>query len=228
MRSIFTVVIALALASVAQAQDETESPAASAEEHPSSSLSAPSSLREAPAATPEQKPSASVEMPKAEASPTASATPEKQKSATAQDTDASAAPASASAGPDKGKPESVVKRLENEWEAAVMKHDASFIGSRVAKDFVGVSSHGKRSSKSGLMKEFKGDTDTYTSAKNGSLTVRAFGKDVVVASGTAREVGKTRDGAAFNRSYIFTDTWMLRGERWECIASQVMLEPAKK
>jgi ketosteroid isomerase-like protein len=131
-------------------------------------------------------------------------------------------------GPDKGSPESNVKRLENEWENAVKNHDLSFIQARLAEDFMGVSSRGKRQNKSGLMKEFKTDSDTYSTAKNTGIMVRALDKDVAVASGVAKEVGKARDGKPFNRSYIWTDTWALRGDRWQCVASQVMLETPRR
>lgn len=235
MRLICSFIIALALTSLVRAQDTTESPAASAEQNPAASMQAPSSLRAAPSATPEAQPSASAsaaaELPKSQASPAASpARAKKTSTATAEDEETSSSSRSDSAansGPDKGRPESAVKRLENEWETAVMKHDASFIEARVGKDFLGVSSRGKRLNKSALIKEFKSDTDTYSSAKNGSMSVHAFDKNVVIASGTAKEVGKTKDGTAFARSYLFTDTWVLRGERWECVASQVMLASGK-
>lgn len=233
MRLICSFIIALALTSLVRAQDTTESPAASAVQNPAASMQAPSSLRAAPSATPEAKPSASAaaELPKLQASPAASpARAKKTSTATAdyeETSSSSRSDSAANSGPDKGRPESAVKRLENEWETAVMKHDASFIEARVGKDFLGVSSRGKRLNKSALIKEFKSDTDTYSSAKNGSMSVHAFDKNIVVASGTAKEVGKTKDGTAFARSYLFTDTWVLRGERWECVASQVMLASGK-
>ncbi|MEY2547006.1 MAG: hypothetical protein QOG48_2123 [Verrucomicrobiota bacterium] len=232
MKSILSLVVALCAVTLLHAQEENASAAASPEENSATSMQAPSSLRESPSATPEAKPSASaiVETPKAQASSSAPPAEKKKSAATTESTEetTSATKSAANAGPDKGNPESVVKRLENEWEAAVTKHDASFLDARVAKDFMGVSSRGKRMNKSGLLKEFKADTDTYTSAKNSGLSARAFDKDVVVVSGTAKEVGKSKTGTAFNRSYLWTDTWVLRGDRWQCVASQVMLASGKR
>ena len=108
-----------------------------------------------------------------------------------------------------------------------MKKDASFIQSRIADDFIGTSSKGKRLNKPGLAKEFKSDSDTYTSAKNGSISVRSFGNNLAIATGTAKEVGKTKDGQAFSRAYAWTDTWMLRNGQWQCIGSQAMLISGK-
>jgi ketosteroid isomerase-like protein len=145
----------------------------------------------------------------------------KNKSATDEET------AAVSTGPDKGRPESNVKRLETQWEASVMKHDTSFIDARVARDFVGVSSKGKRIDKGALLKEYKADTDTYSSARNTGVTVHTYAPNVAVANGIAKEVGKSREGAAFNRSYVWTDTWVLRGDQWQCVASHVMLGSGK-
>jgi outer membrane biosynthesis protein TonB len=233
MRSILSLFIALGTITLLHAQDESATPETSPEENSATSMQAPSSLRETTTPAPKASASAIVETPKSQPSPSASLAEKKKAAATpapakkTEESTAAATESAASTGPDKGSPESVVKRLENDWEVAVMKHDVNFIDSRVAKDFIGVSSRGKRMNKAALIKEFKADTDTYSSAKNSGLTVHAFNKDVVVASGTAKEVGKTKAGDAFNRTYLWTDTWVLRGDRWECVASQVMLASGK-
>ncbi|GEM_PF-1191477 len=238
MRLIFSILIALGTVTLLHAQDESATPEASPAENSATSMQAPSSLRDTTTPAPEATATASAtvsttEASKPKASPAAAETEKKKPAAVAAKTKTSEESTSteesaATTGPDKGSPESNVKRLENEWEAAVMKHDASFLDSRVAKDFIGVSSRGKRMNKAALLKEFKADTDTYASAKNNGLTLRAFDKNVVVASGSAKEVGKTKAGAGFNRSYLFTDTWILRGDRWQCVASQVMLATGKE
>lgn len=206
---------------------------------PAPSMEAPSSLRDTsstPTPTPEQTPAPS-RSPKASSSPAASPAESKSAKATTErkrareDADeeetTSRSAAAIATGPDRGSPEANVKRLENTWEASVKAHDVSFLQARVAEDFIGVSSRGKRLNKSSLMKEFKSDTDVYSSARNSGIIIRVVAKDVVVASGIAREAGKTRDGRPFQRSYIFTDTWALRGDHWQCVASQVALETAK-
>jgi ketosteroid isomerase-like protein len=231
----------LALVTLALAQDEPSTPPAG-DNPPAPSLEAPSSLRDTsptPTSTPERRATPAAETtPKASASPAASpsksASPSTERKRARTDADEeettpsrSNQNAAASTGPDRGSPESNVKRLENQWEGSVKAHDVSFLQARVAEDFIGVSSRGKRLNKSSLMKEFKTDTDTYASAKNSGIIVRVIDKDVVVASGVAKEVGKSHDGKSFKRSYIFTDTWAMRGDRWQCVASHVMVEGAK-
>lgn len=203
---------ALGLAAPAFAQDETPAP----EEKTSATV------QETPA------PSAEVSVPASLKSP-APAKAAKKESASAEKKEAISKKSTPAATPaaDKGRPESNIKRLEQEWEAAVMKHDISFLETRVADDYIGCSGRGKKMTKAAMIKEFKSDTDKYSSAKNTDVSVRAFGDNVVVATGTAKEIGKDKDGKAFNRTFAWTDTWMLRGEKWQCIGSQTMLVSAK-
>jgi ketosteroid isomerase-like protein len=210
---------ALGLAAPAFAQDETPAPeektSATVEETqaPSAEVSVPAKLK---------SPAKSSTKEKAATDATPSAQKKEAPAAAAK----KSAPAAASTS-DKGSPESNVKRLEQEWEGAVMKHDVAFLEARVADDYIGCSGRGKKLSKAAMIKEFKSDTDKYSSAKNTGVSVRAFGDNVAVATGTAKEIGKDKDGKAFNRTFAWTDTWMLRNGKWQCIGSQTMLVSAK-
>ena len=110
--------------------------------------------------------------------------------------------------------------MENKWEASVPTHNYSLVEGYVSADFMGVSSKSKFVNRSEMLSEYKGDKDTYKSAKNEKLNVRMYGKDVAVVTGRAREVGTGKDGKAFDRTFLFTDTWMMRGGKWQCVASQ--------
>lgn len=111
--------------------------------------------------------------------------------------------------------------MENAWEAAVGKHDAASVEGFIAADFMGVSSKNKFTNRSDVIDEFKKDKDTYKSAKNEKLNVKMFGPSVTVVTGRAREVGTGKDGKAFDRTFLFTDTWMMRGGKWQCVASHI-------
>jgi ketosteroid isomerase-like protein len=118
--------------------------------------------------------------------------------------------------------EAAVKALEEGWEAAIMKHDTKAIDEVVASDFAGVGHDGKLLNKAGLLQEqVKNNHDTYTSATLNHVVVRAYGSNVAVAIGDAREKGTGKDGKAFDRTYRFTDTWVERNGKWECVAEQV-------
>ena len=106
-----------------------------------------------------------------------------------------------------------------------MLHDPSVAQAYLGNDYRGVSSKGKVMSKSHLLAEIKKDTDTYTSAKNGRMDVRVFDGRFAVVMGTSVEAGKDKDGKAFKRSFRWTDSWVERDGKWQCVASQSMLLP---
>lgn len=119
--------------------------------------------------------------------------------------------------------EATLKDIEDKWEASFMSHDPSVAQAYLGDDYRGVSSKGKVMSKSSLLAEIKKDTDTYTSAKNGNMDVRVYGGHFAVVMGTSTEVGKGKDGKAFKRSFRWTDAWVDRNGKWQCVASQSML-----
>jgi len=194
------------LAAMTFAQEESASPAES---------TAPTTEEKASATVEETPPSKPAEA----TAPAAEKKAEAAMSSKAAATSTNAKPATAAAAPS-GKKMSV-KEMEEKWEASVPSHDFSTVQGFVASDFVGVSSQGKFTDRASMLAEFKKDKDTYKSAKNEKLNVKAFGPNVMVVTGRAREKGTSKDGKAFDRTFLFTDTWMLRGGQWQCVASQV-------
>jgi ketosteroid isomerase-like protein len=200
---------------------------------------APATTEAPPDAAPETTPAAKPSPPAIDWSTSTSPTSVKKKDTSTKPTASEKkAPAASSASKKEaapttakpGKKTSVVgslKELENAWEASIPNHDAAAVESLVASDFSGVSSKGKFTSKSSLLKELKNDKDTYTSAKNEKLNVHIYGPNVAVITGSAREKGTAKDGTAFDRTYRFTDTWVDRDGQWQCVSSQVMLVPGK-
>lgn len=125
----------------------------------------------------------------------------------------------------KSTPEATLRDIEDKWEASIMLHDPSVAQAYLGNDYRGVSSKGKVMNKASLLAEIKKDTDTYTSTKNGNLDVRVYGGRFAVVMGTSTEVGKAKDGKAFKRSFRWTDAWVERDGKWQCVASQAMLLP---
>jgi ketosteroid isomerase-like protein len=97
----------------------------------------------------------------------------------------------------------------------------------VATDYVGVNPKGKVQNRRAALADLKSTKETYTVEKNEKLDVHRYGNDVAIVIGTAREKGSGKDGKAFDRTYRFTDTWMNRGGKWQCIASQISLMSQK-
>ena len=200
------------------------------EESPAPSESTAPTSEEKASATVETSPETSTSESTAPASqkkeePTVTPVPAKaakteSAAATTAAKPASAAKPAAAASPKMSAKNMSVKDMENAWEASVPKHESATVEGFVAADFMGVSSKGKFVNRSQMLSEYKGDKDTYKSAKNEKLNVKMYGPNVTVVTGRAREVGTGKDGKAFDRTFLFTDTWMMRGGKWECVASQ--------
>lgn len=160
--------------------------------------------------------------------PASSPTPAKESSPATTKSKPSATPApnasTAAVMPaQKSTAEATIREIEDKWEASIMRHDPSVAQAYLAEDFRGISSQGKVMTKAKLLAEIKKDTDTYSSAKNGKVDVRVFGGQFAVATGVSTEAGKSKEGKEFKRSFRWTDAWVLRNGKWQCVASQAML-----
>ncbi|HSP44809.1 MAG TPA: nuclear transport factor 2 family protein [Chthoniobacterales bacterium] len=206
----------VAAAPFALAQEESTPPAASPE------ATAPEKADDPSVSVTTEKTSPA---PKSETSPspTKSSSPVASKSSPRATPSTSSSSSTAVMPAKKSTPEATLREIEDKWEASVTHHDPSVAQAYLGDDFRGVSSKGKVMTKSDLLSEIKKDTDVYNSTKNGKVDVRVFGGQFAVTTGTSTEVGKAKDGQAFKRSFRWTDVWVLRKDRWQCVASQAML-----
>ena len=114
-----------------------------------------------------------------------------------------------------------VRALESRLQNAFKNHDLETIDELIADDFVGTSTSGRLGSKSTLLNEVRRDKNKYTSATARRMVVRTQGERTAVVTGISKETGTTPDGRRFSNSRRFTDTWVERQGRWQCIASAV-------
>ncbi len=219
----------VATAPLAWAQEEAETPAPMPEttapepekpETPASDPSVSVTTEKSPSsAATEKSSSPAATKSSTPAGPTKASSPAKSSSPAATKPAATAAVMPTK----KSTPEATLREIENKWEASIALHDPSVAQAYLANDYRGVSSKGKVMNKSSLLAEIKKDTDTYTSVKNGNMDVRVYGGKFAVVMGTSTEVGKAKDGKAFKRSFRWTDAWVDRDGKWQCVASQAML-----
>lgn len=208
--TVLCLAVLVAAAPLARAQEVTSSP------NPETSPSDPTvSVTTEKSASPSPK-------PKPSASPTKSSSPAAAKSSPTASPSSSSSPAAVMP-TKKSSAEATIRDIEEKWEGSVRNHDASIAQAYLADDFRGVSSKGKVMNKSGLLTELKKDTDAYSSTKNNKVDVRVFGGQFAVATGTSTEEGKDKGGQAFKRTFRWTDVWVLRQDKWQCVASQAML-----
>ena len=219
----------LAAAPLAPAQDETETPAPEAEataapeqsESPAADTSVSVTTEKSESPAPERT---TPPLPDKNSSPAATKTSSPAKSSSGP-APKKPAPTTALMPVKKSTPEATLREIENKWEASIAAHDPSVVQAYVANDYRGVSSKGKVLNKSALVAQIKNDSDTYTSAKNGRMDVRVFDGRFAVVMGTSTEVGKGKDGKAFKRNFRWTDAWVERNGKWQCVASQAMVLP---
>lgn len=217
MKIIIPFFASLFVAAMTFAQEESPAPTESTA--PATEEKASATVETTPEAAPAEASSPAAQ--KKEEPMAAPAPAKAAKKDAAATTTTAAKPAVAAAPAAKMAKNMSVKDMENAWEAAVPKHDFATVEGFVAADFMGVSSKGKFVNRSEMLSEYKGDKDTYKSAKNEKLNVKMYGPNVAVVTGRAREIGTGKDGKAFDHTFLFTDTWMMRGGKWQCVASQI-------
>ena len=119
--------------------------------------------------------------------------------------------------------ERALYRVEDEWARALIRRDAAAFRRLIDPRWVYTDEHGLVE-REPFIAEATGGSDTVTSAGNEEMHARVYG-NVAVVTGILFTKGRGKDGA-FDRRYRYTDTWLKRGGRWVCIASQDMLIPS--
>lgn len=111
--------------------------------------------------------------------------------------------------------------LENIWNQAQLKHDATAMGSMLHPDFVFTDYDGTVMSKPQFLASIRDISNTLSLEVSDDMKLHRFG-DTVVVTGATREKGKQR-GKTFEHHGRFTDTWIRHGNEWICVASQLGL-----
>jgi len=114
-----------------------------------------------------------------------------------------------------------LKAMEKEWEASF--NDPLVIEKLVSDDFVGTSPDGRVVSKKSLLREAKTSTGPAPTTVAHDLDVHFYGPNVAVIVGAAKQTDKNSAGRTVRHDFRFTDTWVLRDGKWQCVASQAVL-----
>ena len=115
-------------------------------------------------------------------------------------------------------------RLENEWAHAVVKRDAVILHRMTAPRWVYSDESGVMEREAGI-KAFTTGTDTVRDASNERMRALVYDNSAVVI-GVLVMKGSGASGPFTNR-YRYTDSWVKLDGRWQCIASQDYLIPAR-
>lgn len=114
-----------------------------------------------------------------------------------------------------------IRQAESDWAESSVKPDVALLERILADDFVGVSPDGKRYSKADELKEDRTQPSAYLSNHLIGVDIRFYG-DAAVAQGS--EEWKKKDGTTGR--YVWTDTWIRRGGKWQIVAAEDLVPPA--
>ncbi len=116
-----------------------------------------------------------------------------------------------------------LKRLEDQWAAALTRRDRAYFDKYLAPKFV-YTEDDKLMRREQVLHDLTSGPDSVTAARNEGMEVHQFGGTTAVVTGWLIVEGKT-GAAAFTHRYRFTDTWVKRKAGWEIVAAQDYLVP---
>jgi ketosteroid isomerase-like protein len=114
---------------------------------------------------------------------------------------------------------SKVVAMENLWNQMQLNHDAAAMEKMLDDDFVLTDYDGTLSNKSQFLDTIKDMSIKLTQEMSEGMKLHQHGNTVVV-TGATREKG-TQNGKAFQHYGRFTDTWIKKDGRWQCVASHL-------
>jgi len=118
-----------------------------------------------------------------------------------------------------GSDEQALIKMENEWLQAFFANDGAVADRFLADDYMGTDEHGDIKNKAQEITEIKGGAHLSTSGVLDNLRVRVYGDAAVV---TGRRIMKGLfQGKEYRSPYLWTDIFIKRGGRWQCVASHV-------
>jgi ketosteroid isomerase-like protein len=113
--------------------------------------------------------------------------------------------------------------LENAWNQAVQQKDASALKMLLAADLTYVEYDGTLMDKTQYLASVQSPSLQPVRIVNESTKIRLYGA-IAVVNGVWREEG-VKNGKPYTLRERYTDTWIRRGDNWECVASESTVMP---
>jgi ketosteroid isomerase-like protein len=115
-------------------------------------------------------------------------------------------------------PERELLQFTRDWCTALLNKDAAFLDRMLADDYTGVGPNGTAETKRDALVSLEDPTSALTVCVDHDIKARVY-DDAAVVTGMGTHTG-TYKGAAFaGPAAIWTDTWVKRDGRWQCVAS---------
>ena len=117
------------------------------------------------------------------------------------------------------KDKEVLLKLTDELTTAKMKRDLDALGRLLADDYIFTNPAGLFANKAEYIDGAKADTAVYESVKNYDKVAKVYGDAGVVAGSTT--VKGSYDGHEIGGQFRFTNMFVKRQDRWQCIAIHI-------
>lgn len=112
-----------------------------------------------------------------------------------------------------------LRRLEDNWCLALKTRNEALLSGILAEDYVEVTSSGGIESRAEAIAALKDPNSSTTSCGNSNVKVRIYGNAAVV-TGIMHQAGISNGVPFSGKRLVFTDTYVRRGGRWQCVAGQ--------
>src|SRR5262245_50917343 len=116
--------------------------------------------------------------------------------------------------------------LEHAWNHAIEAKNTKALDQLLASTFVAVDIDGSLTRKGEFLASIKAPSYQPAEATYEDIRAEIYG-DSAVTVGIFR-IKETQKGKPITQRQRFVDTWIRKGETWQCVASQVTLIPAKQ
>lgn len=116
--------------------------------------------------------------------------------------------------------------LEQAWNRAIETKDTKALDQLLAPTFVAVDTDGTLTRKGEFLASIKNPAYQPAEAVYEDIRAEIYG-DTAVTTGIFR-IRETQKGKRITQRQRFVDTWIRKGESWQCVASQVVLIPPKQ
>jgi|SRR5215475_9497178 len=110
----------------------------------------------------------------------------------------------------------VLLKLTDELTTAKMKRDLEALGRLLADDYIFTNPAGLFANKAEYLDGAKADTAVYESVVNYDKVAKVYGDAAVVAGSTT--VKGSYDGHEIGGQFRFTNMFVKRQDRWQCVA----------
>ncbi|NOT28577.1 MAG: nuclear transport factor 2 family protein [Acidobacteria bacterium] len=111
----------------------------------------------------------------------------------------------------------ILMQLERDWDAAFHRHDVAFIEGLLADEFIATYDNGVRADKARELELAADRSQQIDASSLDEFIVKTY-RDTAVVWFTLHLTG-TSQGRPLNLTLRYTDVWVLRDGRWQCVSS---------